>query len=269
MTTILQANEHPATGNRQEKRASDQLITDFIQQLEQQDPLTLDESVAQDLVDRWLRLGQKLHHLPARLKQEPAPKAWQNKGPKNIWFQEIDYLFAHRTCRRLQRDRLQHEVGRLVAELNQKNFDPGIYQQLVKLGFECRHDLPAFRRCLRQAKLEKTRISEITRIAQCPNTARQFIAGTMSVRRALFEARSNSTKGGRPKQKEAKTTWEILGDEAKWAEHTKALLEQLLAMQAARHAAAPWPIQVGLYQLSYTPAPPAPPQTPSEAVTVS
>ena len=266
MTNILQANEHPATGNRQEKRESDQLVTDFIQQLEQQDPSTLDESLAQDLVDRWLRLGQKLHHLPARLKQEPAPKAWQNKGPKNVWFQEIDYLFAHRTCRRLQHDRLQHEVRRLVAELNQKNCDPGVYQQLVKLGCECQHNLPAFRVCLRQAGLEKSRISEITTIVQRPATARQFIAGTMSVRRALFEARSNSTKGGHRKQKKAKKGWEIFGDEAKWAEHTKALLKQLLAMQAASHAAAPWPIQVGLYQLSYTPAPP---QTPSEAVTLS
>jgi len=211
----------------------------------------LQEGAADTLVRLWLERGRNLRDLPDRLKHETVPRERVSD-----WHREIDNLLADDTRRPLERDRLQHAVGELVRQLNRQANDPGIYRKLVELGYECGRVLHEFQGCLRREKLDKTRISEIMRIVRSRETARQFITGNLSVRRALLLARTTPRKPGRrPKTEPSTAEAKAEAAEQAWSVRlltTMKALEELIRA-IPKKTPAYWQIQAGMYQLSFKP----------------
>jgi hypothetical protein len=244
----------------------DQAIQTLVDKLKELDPQFLDQmgDVAEPVIGQWLGGGRKLGKLREELNaRKPADKPADK--PANIWSRNIDYLLGDHARRLLERDRLRQEVGELVRQLNQKANDPGIYQKLVALGSRYYEKLNLFKKCLRRVKLEKSRISEIVRIIACEETAQQFIAGNISVRLALFLARTtpcqkqpSSTKGeNQTAVKQAAKAAKAAKAEQQRAEQLAATLQKLrrLVGKAKHQLPEGWQLQIGLYQLSFEEVP--------------
>ena len=206
----------------------------------------ISEENLEKLFSAWRAAGNNLQALPDWLKHEPAPDG----KPVEDWQREIDFSLTLPIKLQQQRDRLQFEVRSLVLQLNQRANDPGIYQELVRLGNECRHQLPRFRQWLVDANLVQSRISEIICIVRSEAAAAQFGAGEISVRRALFIARQPAPKnsGGGGKRRKKQTNHKPLL--AAW----KTLQRE--AAKAAIAGAPCWTITVGLFRMTFTPLAP-------------
>lgn len=229
----------------------DKAIQTLVKELRGLDPqfLTLKEGAANELIDQWLKRGWAL----GKLREDLAARNPQGEMA-HTWPRNIDYLLGDHTRRLSERDRLRHEVGELVRQLNQQANDPGIYRKLVALGCDYYIHLKLFKQCLRQAKLETSRISEVTRIIACEATAQQFIAGEISVRRALFLARSiPRPRGPSSTNGEAKQAAKAAKAEKRWAQRLAAIVQTLLQLvrTATKQTPESWQIQLGLYQLSF------------------
>lgn len=237
----------------------DKAIQTLVKELRGLDPqfLTLKEGAANELIDQWLKRGWAL----GKLREDLAARNPQGEMA-HTWPRNIDYLLGDHTRRLSERDRLRHEVGELVRQLNQQANDPGIYRKLVALGCEYYTQLKFFKQCLRLLELEKTRISEITRIIDCKEAAGQFIAGEISVRMALFLARTTpcqkkQSSTNRESPEEVQKAIKAAEAEKQRAERLAATLQTLLRLVKGAHKQLPegWHLKIGLYQLSFEEVP--------------
>jgi hypothetical protein len=164
-------------------------------------------------------------------------------------------------------EELQWELNKLVEELKKHSAEKGIFVRLVELGCqqivpEIENGLKKFQERLRQAHLDAPRISEITVILKtelacrhgndpgaAPSVAQRFIHGGLSVREALDEARSKSSKPRKPGSKTTRSA-------AKKLQQVRDNLEVAIArlMKFHMQGTVEWPVTCGLFQLRFTPA---------------
>jgi hypothetical protein len=272
MTTSEPAPTAPATSNTCGDPGLDQAIQEFVTAFCRLEPsgFKLEEGAADALISLWLERGRDLRQLWKRLKQQKMSDEWAA-----AWARDIDYLFAGRTGRGVDRDRLRQEVAQLVRQLNEKANDPGIYRELVALGYQNELDLGWFKSCLEEEEMEKSRISEIIRIVKSKATAEQFIAGALSVRRALFLARLTPDEAHQARKNKApadgkagaaveETTPPDKKTESPLDKRLTSTIQALLILvqeELARNVRGQkpkeWRKRVGLYQLSFQPMSPA------------
>jgi len=156
---------------------------------------------------------------------------------------------------------LQGEIERLVRQLRIYRREREVYVNLVKLGLKWapngeKEKLNEFCGELRKQKLPAPRISEVAVILRNRPVADEFVAGRLSVRRSLAQARQRTTGSSLSVMPSLKELERRIG--LAIAE----LLDEIEAEERGR-TDAPWTCECKLFCLTYTPAPTVTPVTPS------